>query len=65
MQLTKKKLLALKRKRGELNLKISELSKSVGISRQTTSNILKGKTDRVTKATAEKIDNWLLDQLEK
>lgn len=65
MQLTQKKLLAFKRKRGELNLNIAELSKSIGISRQTTSNILKGKTQRVTKLTAEKIDNWLLDQLEK
>lgn len=41
MKLTEQQVLALKRKRGEKNLSIGALAKSVGLSRWTISRIIK------------------------
>ena len=63
MQLSEKQLLALKRKRGEKNLTINELAKELGISRFTTSKILKhGLKEKITPTTAKKVNDWLIDE---
>lgn len=64
MKLNNNQLLKLKRKKGELNLSIKELSEEVGVSRWTTAKILKDKDANIHPSTANKIKNWLIDQLE-
>lgn len=64
MKIDKKQLLKLKRKKGELNLSIKELSEEVGVSRWTITKILKDKDVNIHPSTADKIKNWLINQLE-
>ncbi|MCX8720797.1 MULTISPECIES: helix-turn-helix domain-containing protein [Lactobacillus] len=61
MKLTEQQVLALKRKRGEKNLSIGALAKSVGLSRWTISRIIK-KNPNLSSTTVEKIKDWLIDQ---
>lgn len=64
MKLNNNQVLKLKRKKGELNLSIKELSEEVGVSRWTITKILKNKDANIHPSTADKIKNWLIDQLE-
>ncbi|KAA8439185.1 helix-turn-helix transcriptional regulator [Weissella paramesenteroides] len=59
--LTNETALALKRKRGELNISVIELANQTGVSRWTLAKILKGKTEDFQNTTISKIDNWLED----
>lgn len=59
MLLNNQQILALRKKRGELNLTIKDLSKLVGVSRWTLSDILKGKKNEANVKTIKKIDEWL------
>ncbi|WP_054669094.1 helix-turn-helix domain-containing protein [Lentilactobacillus senioris] len=56
-------LLAVRRKRGELNLTVAELSNSTGISRWTLSPILSGKHTSANRTTIKKLDNWLYQHI--
>ncbi|MGQ5708650.1 XRE family transcriptional regulator [Lactobacillus sp. PSON] len=62
MQLTDKQVLAIKRKRGELDYSISMLANTVNIDRHTLSKVLKNGQRKVNKPTFEKLNNWLIDQ---
>ena len=53
-------ILDVKRKRGELNISISELALLSGISRTTLSDIFNGKRKRVSKKTLDKLNDWFL-----
>nr|WP_302427457.1 helix-turn-helix transcriptional regulator [Limosilactobacillus mucosae] len=61
MQLTDGQVIAIKRKRGELNLSISDLSRQTGVNRWTLSDILSNKHRHVSKATYQNLTNWLID----
>ena len=58
-------ILGVKRKRGELNMSISELALLSGISRTTLSDIFNGKRKRVSKKTLDKLNDWLLTEEKK
>ncbi|MDI6522036.1 helix-turn-helix domain-containing protein [Leuconostoc suionicum] len=58
-------ILDVKRKRGELNMSISELALLSGISRTTLSDIFNGKRKQASKTTLEKLNNWLLTEEKK
>lgn len=62
MKLTNQQVLALKRKRGELNLTIYELAKEIGVSRYTISRIIKNNSEKLTSTTVKKVNNWLIVQ---
>ena len=64
MKIDSDQLLKLKRKKGELNLSIKELSEEVGVSRWTIAKVLKDKDMNIYPSTADKIKNWLINQLE-
>lgn len=65
MELSQQQIIAMKRKRGELNLTIKELSKDIGISRWTIDNIFKRNHTNVNTITFERINNWLIDEYTK
>lgn len=50
---------AIKRKRGERNIKVIDLANEVGVSRWTMDAILKDSNHAVTPATNAKLVNWL------
>lgn len=54
---------AVKRKRGEQNISVIELSNQTGVSRWTLDKILKGTTDSVRPTTASKLNEWLYKQI--
>lgn len=62
MELTEQQIIALKRKRGELDYSITELGNVIGISRRTLYEILKYKHYSVRPTTFKKINDWLIDQ---
>lgn len=53
-------VLDVKRKRGELNMSISELAVFSGISRTTLSDIFNGKRKQISKKTLNKLNDWLV-----
>lgn len=55
-------VLALKRKRGELNLNVVQLSTDTGISRWTLDKILSGQRTQVRLKTINKLSEWLYKQ---
>lgn len=59
MKVNKDMLTALRRKRGEQNLSVIELSRQTGISRWTLDKLLSGKSENVRPTTAEKLNDWL------
>lgn len=58
--LSDKQVIAIKRKRGELNLSIVALGRELGLSRWTLDNIFKHNHRKVTPATYKKISDWLI-----
>lgn len=62
MYLSEKQVIAIKRKRGELNLSTSALSNEVNISRWTLDSIFKRGHRKVTPATYKKLSDWLIDE---
>lgn len=62
MKLTEKQVLAIKRKRGELDLSITELANTTGVSKWTLIDIFKHDHRNVTKKTFSKLNNWLIEE---
>lgn len=60
MKLTEKQIIALKRKRGELDLSITDLAKETKVSQWTLRNIFKHGHRNVNKETFEKLNNWII-----
>lgn len=52
-------LTAIKRKRGELNLTVKQLSQETDVSRWTLDKILRGDAESVYPTTKEKLVTWL------
>lgn len=59
MKVSNDMLTALKRKRGEENISVIEMSRQTGVSRWTLDNLFKGRRDDIRPATAEKLNAWL------
>lgn len=64
MKLSSSQILALKRKRGELNISVLEISRETGVSRWTLDKIFKGEKTNIYKSTFDKLNNWLINQLD-
>ncbi|MGN9066731.1 helix-turn-helix domain-containing protein [Ligilactobacillus agilis] len=62
MKLTQEQLIAIRKKKGLLNISSLELSKKVGISRETLRFVLRGK-DNVQTRTYNKLINWLIEDI--
>lgn len=58
-QINKDLVTAIKRKRGEHNLSVIELSRKTSVSRWTLDKILSGERTNVKPKTIEKLNNWL------
>lgn len=64
MNLNPNQILALKRKRGELNLTVTALARETGVSRWTLDKIFKGEKTNIHKSTFDKLNDWLINQLD-
>lgn len=64
MKLTEKQVIAIKRKRGELDLSIAQLANTTGVSQWTLIDIFKHGHRNVTTATFTKLNNWLISEYE-
>lgn len=62
MYLTENQVIAIKRKRGELNISVLGLSRELGLSRWTLDNIFKRNHRKVTPATYKKLNDWLINE---
>lgn len=62
MELSQQQIIAIKRKRGELDLSTLGLARQIGISRWTLDNIFKHDHTNVTPTTFKKINDWLIDE---
>lgn len=62
MILTENQVIALKRKRGELDLSITGLANTTGVSKWTLIDIFKHDHRNVNQATFKKLNDWLIDQ---
>ena len=62
MKLTEQQVLALRRKRGELNYSTTDLEKITGVNRWTLNDIIKHGHRNVNKKTFKGINDWLIDQ---
>lgn len=61
-QLSSKQIVAIKRKRGELGLSVSELARQVGLSRRTIYNVFTKPGRPITSTTYRKLSDWLIDE---
>lgn len=59
MKVSNEMLKALRRKRGEQNISVIELSRQTGVSRWTLDKLLKGAKEDIRPTTAEKLNQWL------
>lgn len=64
MKLTENQVRAIKRKRGELDLSISDLAKRTGVSKWTLIDIFKHNHRNVNSLTFERLNNWLINEYE-
>ena len=64
MKLTENQVIAIKRKRGELNMSIRGLERATGVSRWTLIDIFKHDHRNVSSKTFKKLNDWLIDQYE-
>lgn len=62
MYLSENQVIAIKRKRGELNISVLGLSRELGLSRWTLDNIFKRNHRKVTPATYKKLSDWLINE---
>ena len=62
MYLSENQVIAIKRKRGELNISVLALSRELGLSRWTLDNIFKRNHRKVTPATYKKLSDWLINE---
>lgn len=65
MQLTEKQVLAIKRKRGELDLTMNALAEITGVSKWTLIDIFKHHHRNVNSITFKKLNDWLIDEYTK
>ena len=64
MKLTENQVIAIMRKRGELNMSIRGLDRATGVSRWTLIDIFKHDHRNVSSKTFKKLNDWLIDQYE-
>lgn len=62
MLLTEQQVLALKRKRGELNYSTTDLEKTTGVNRWILNEIIKHNHRNVNKKTFKGINDWLIEE---
>ena len=62
MQLSNQQVTAIKRKRGELDLSITNLANITGVSKWTLIDIFKHNHRNVTSITFKKLNDWLIDE---
>lgn len=62
MQLSDQQVTAIKRKRGELDLSITNLANITGVSKWTLIDIFKHNHRNVTSITFKKLNDWLIDE---
>ena len=65
MKLTEQQVLAIKRKRGELDLSVIALSLTTGVSKWTLNDIFKHGHRNVSSKTFNRLNSWLIDQYNK
>ena len=65
MKLTENQVVAIKRKRGELDLTIKELEQATKVSRWTFIDIFKHNHRNVNKVTFKKLNDWLINEYER
>ena len=64
MKLTENQVIAIKRKRGELDMSIRGLEKATGVSRWTLIDIFKHDHRSVNSKTFKKLNDWLINEYE-
>lgn len=62
MKLTDQQVTAIKRKRGELDLSITDLANTTGVSKWTLIDIFKHNHRNVTSITFKKLNDWLITE---
>lgn len=62
MKLSNKQIIAIKRKRGELGLSITDLAHQVGLSRRTIYNIFTNSNWTINATTYKKMSDWLINE---
>lgn len=62
MKLTEQQVTAIKRKRGELDMSITELANITGVSKWTLIDIFKHEHRNVNSITFKKLNDWIVDQ---
>ncbi len=62
MKLTEQQVTAIKRKRGELDLSITDLANTTGVSKWTLIDIFKHDHRNVNSSTFKKLNDWIVDQ---
>lgn len=60
--LSEKQIIAIKRKRGEIGISITDLARQVGLSRRTVYNVFTKPKHSVTPTTYRKLIDWLIDE---
>lgn len=65
MKLTENQVIAIKRKRGELDLSITALANTTKVSKWTLIDIFKHNHRNVTKTTFKKLNDWLINEYER
>ena len=61
MQLTEQQVIAIKKKRGELDYTVSQLADITHVNRRTLTQIFKHGHRNVNKETFEKLNNWIIE----
>lgn len=61
-KLTKQQVIAIKRKRGELDMSITDLANATGVSKWTLIDIFKHDHRNVNSITFKKLNDWLIDK---
>ena len=64
MKLSENQVIAIKRKRGELDMSIRGLEKATGVSRWTLIDIFKHDHRNVNSKTFKKLNDWLINEYE-
>ena len=65
MELTENQVIAIKRKRGELDLSITALANAPKVSKWTLIDIFKHNHRHVNKVTFKKLNDWLITEYER